>query len=83
MFNHVQATKGAEEVHGTQDDGSFVTVAQTSGSENRGAIVEEKVGSSELLEHLQGEAEDDAVKHAWSGEDFIPRVVACTVSIRK
>ena len=72
VLDNVETGKGHTEVDGTEDDGGDVRVAQADALEDASSVVEDKVGTSQLLEGLQGNAEQDTVEHAGTSEDLLP-----------
>lgn len=76
VFDDVQTGQGHTEVDGTENDGGDVRVAQTDTLEDTGSVVEDEVGTGQLLQRLQSNAEQDTVQHARAGEDLLPRSIA-------
>jgi hypothetical protein len=72
VLDNVKTGKGHTEVDSTEDDGGDVGVAQSNTLEDTGSVVEDEVGTSQLLEGLEGNSEDDTVEHAGTSEDLLP-----------
>lgn len=72
LLADVQTTEGGEDVDGTEDHGGDVRVGDTDGREDLGSVVEEEVGTGELLQGLQGHADEDTTEHSRGGEDLEP-----------
>ena len=64
--------ESAASVDGSEDDLSNVRVRETGGGKNSGAVIEEKVGTGQLLASLKDDTEDSSVKHARTSEDLPP-----------
>lgn len=67
VLNNVEAEESGQEVDGVDDDLGDERV-DLDGAEDDGAVVEEVVGTSQDLEHLQRAAEQEARQHAGSRE---------------
>lgn len=72
VLDDVETGEGHTEVDNTQNDGGNVGVAETDTVEDTGSVVEDEVGTGKLLEGLQGNAEQNTVEHARTGEDLLP-----------
>ena len=53
VLNNIQTTESADEVDSTQDGGSDEAVANADRIEDGGSIIEEKVGTGQLLQSLK------------------------------
>jgi hypothetical protein len=73
-FNNECAGDGHEEVDATENHRSLERVVQTGCGEDGRAVVEEEVGTGQLLQRLHANTEQSTVHHAWAGEDLVPRV---------
>lgn len=76
VLDDVQTGQGHTEVDSTENDGGDVRVAQTDTLEDTGSVVEDEVGTGQLLQRLQSDTEQDTVQHAGTGEDFLPGSIA-------
>lgn len=76
MLDNVQAGQSHAEVDSAQDDLGHVGVGKTNTLEDGGTIVEDEVGTSELLQGLKTNAEHGTVEHARAGEDLVPGSLA-------
>lgn len=72
LLADVQTTEGGEDVDGTENHGGDVRVRDTDRREDLGSIVEEEVGTGELLQGLKGHADEDTTQHSWGSEDLEP-----------
>lgn len=72
LLADVETTEGGEDVDGTEDHGGDVRVGDTDGREDLGTVVEEEVGTGELLQGLQGHADEDTTQHSRGSEDLVP-----------
>ena len=72
MLDDVEAVECRAEVDAVKDHLGDVAVVDARRFEDDGSIVEEVVGSGQLLEHLKKHAERDAVTHAWCVEHIVP-----------
>lgn len=72
LLADVQTTEGGEDVDGTEDHGGDVRVGDTDGREDLGSVVEEEVGTGELLQGLQGHTDEDTTEHSRGSEDLEP-----------
>lgn len=79
VLNNVKTAERAEEVDGTEDDCGNVAVAQSSGCENGCAVVEEKVGTGELLQGLESDTEGNTVCHTRTSNDLVEGVFAASI----
>lgn len=70
VLDNVETNDGNTKVDTSQDHLSNVAVVKASGGENGVAVVEDEVGTSKLLQRLQGNSENSAIKHTGTGEDF-------------
>ena len=75
VLNNPETEDCSDNVDGTENDGSDVGVLETGGRENGCSVVEEVVGTSQLLTSLEDHTEQTAVQHAGTGEDLVPWVV--------
>lgn len=62
LLHDVEATKGARDIDGSENDLRHVAVVETRGLEDGGAVVEEEVGARELLTRLQNKETWSAIK---------------------
>lgn len=76
LLTNVQTTEGREDIDGAQDDGGDVGVRDADSIEDLSTVVKEEVGTGELLQGLQGHADEDTAKHSWSSEDLVPLLLA-------
>lgn len=76
VLNDVQTGQGHAEVDRTEDDLGDVGVGQTNTLEDGGAVVEDEVGTGQLLQGLQGDTQHGTVEHARAGEDLVPGSLA-------
>lgn len=76
VLDDVQTRKGHTKVDSTENDGGDVRVAQTDTLEDTGSVVEDEVGTGQLLQRLQSNTEQDTVQHARASEDLLPRSIA-------
>lgn len=83
VLDDPQSGNGGDDVDRAENDRGDIGVRETGGGEDGGAVVEEEVGTRELLAGLQDHAEQGAVQHARAGEDLVPRVVAASALGRK
>jgi len=72
LLDDPQTTESAEDVDGTKNDLSDVGVVKTNTGEDGCAVVEEEVGTSELLTGLEDDTDHDAAKHGRGGEHLPP-----------
>lgn len=70
VLDNVETDDGNAKVDTSHNHLGHVAVVETSGSEDGVAVVEDEVGTGELLQRLQDNSEDSAVKHTRTGEDF-------------
>lgn len=72
VLDNVQTRQGHTKVNGTQNDLSNEGVAQTNTLEDAGSVVEDEVGTGQLLQRLQSNTKHSTVEHARAGEDLVP-----------
>lgn len=72
LLDNDKTTKGARDVDGSEDNLSDIAVVEASRLEDGGTVVEEEVGTGELLAGLQQDTEHEAVQHARTGENLVP-----------
>lgn len=70
MLNNVETDNGNTKVDTGHNHLSDVAVVQSSRRENGVAVVEDEVGTGELLKRLQDDTKDSAVKHTRTGKDL-------------
>ena len=75
VLDVVQTKEGGAEIHSTENNLGDVAVADASSPENHRTKVEEVVGTSELLQHLQQDTENESIEHPWCCENRPPWVV--------
>ena len=63
VLNNVQTDKGNQKVNSVEDDLRLVAVNRH-GAKDGSPVVEEVIGTSQLLEHLQRHTKEDTVRHA-------------------
>ena len=76
VLDDVQTGQGHTKVDGTQNDLSDVRVAQTHTLEDGGTVVEDEVGTGQLLQRLETNTENGTVEHARASEDLVPSSLA-------
>ena len=72
VLDDVETTESGTEVDGTQNDLSDKAVVDTSTSHDGSSVVEEVVGTGELLQRLQDHTQDDTEEHARGGQELVP-----------
>lgn len=72
VLDDVETTESGTEVDSTQDDLSDEAVVDTSTSHDGSSVVEEVVGTGELLQRLEDHTQDDTEEHARGGQEFVP-----------
>lgn len=72
VLNDVETTEGSTEVNSTQNDLSDEAVVDTSTSHDGSSVVEEVVGTGELLQRLEDHTQDDTEEHARGGQELVP-----------
>lgn len=76
MLNHIQPAKRGPKIHAAQNHLRHIRVANPRAVKHHRAVVEEVVRAGELLQRLQGHAQEDAVRHARALEHLDPAVPA-------
>jgi len=79
ILNDPKTTKGADEVDSTEDSSSDETVADTNRIEDGRTVVEEEVGTRQLLEHLETSSEGNTVGHTRTSKDLPEGVVSSSL----
>jgi hypothetical protein len=74
----VHTGDGHGEVDATENHRGLERVIQTGCGEDSRAVVEEEVGTSQLLKRLHADTEKCTVHHARAGEDLVPGVFSTT-----
>ncbi len=72
VLDDVQSVEGSAEIDAVQDHLSDERVVDTGSLEDHRTVVEEVVGASQLLEHLEGDAKKDTICHLGSSEHVDP-----------
>jgi len=72
LLDDPKTTESAEDVDGAENDLSDVGVVKTDTLEDGCAVVEEEVGTSELLAGLEHDTDHDATKHGRGSEHLPP-----------
>ena len=72
MLHNVETKERHAEVDSAQDHSCHIGVAQTRGFEDGCAVIEEEVGSRQLLQGLECDAQEGSVSHSGPGEDLVP-----------
>ena len=75
VLNNIETTKGSTEVDSTQNDLGDEAVVDTSTLHDGGSVVEEVVGTGELLQRLEHHTQDDTEEHARGGQELVPFLV--------
>lgn len=70
LGNNPETTESAEDVDRVENDLGNVGVLETSGGKDGCTVVEEEVGTGELLASLEGHTKDGTVKHTWASENL-------------
>jgi hypothetical protein len=78
ILNDPETEDGGDDVDGSEDDGGDVRVGETGGGEDGCAVVEEVVGTCQLLTSLEDHTEQSTVQHAGASEDLVPWVIAAS-----
>lgn len=68
VLDQIQTDEGDTEVDTVEDHLCHVAVVDAHATENGGTIVEKVVGAGQLLEHLQDDAEQEAIGHTRGAE---------------
>jgi len=76
VLNNVQARQGHTEVDSAKDNLGNERVAQTDTLEDASSVVEDEVGTGQLLQRLQSDSKHSPVEHARTGENLVPRGIA-------
>lgn len=72
VLNDVQTGEGHTEVDSTQNDGGDEGVADTNTVEDGGTVVEDEVGTGQLLQGLESNTKHGTVEHARTGKNLVP-----------
>ena len=76
MPRHPDAQDCSADVHPAENHRCNIRVLDPHTGEYGCAIIEKVIGPRELLQHLQRHGKGDAVEHAWTGQRFVPGMVA-------
>ena len=79
-FERTYSVEGGPEIDTVEDHLRHKGVVDSSRLEDHGAVVEEVVRASELLEHLQKDTKKNSVSHARCGEHLVPFCQRITAS---
>ena len=72
VLDDVETVECGAEVDTVENHLSNERIVDSSSLENYSSVVEEVVGTGELLEHLKTHSERDSVGHLWSPEHAVP-----------
>lgn len=76
VLNNIQARQGHTEVDSAKNDLGDERVAQTDTLEDAGSVVEDEVGTGQLLQRLQSDSKHSTVEHARTSENLVPGSIA-------
>lgn len=79
LLTNVQTTESGADVDGAENHGGDVRVGDTDSVKDLSAVVEEEVGTRQLLQGLQGHTDKDTTEHGRSSEDLVPLLLAASL----